>query len=718
LILFHKLQLLWAQTAQENQTWQKPFVFNGSQTAGRANRASVSIIFDNSKREFPLDFDEVSVTREVFRDGTNSYFINGSTARLRDIFELLASVHIGSSGHHMISQGEADRILSANPKERRAMLEDALGLKVYQYKREESERRLGKTEDNLKEVDNLRREIAPHLRFLKKQMEKMEEAKALRDKLIGIYREYLKREEIYIAEIRSDLEGKLNEPSSSLNELNGRIEKARAQLASENTGDSMSSELLSVESKLRQVRSRKDTSARNLGRIDGMIEFEERRLKKKEEQLSKQEDISMRLGEVEIVSSEIESLFGGIEGNDDINRWRQVAYRARDLVREFISHKKQSVGLQSITDEDRRELEALRDERVIHEEELRKIESESESYEADYQRVKRSIDQEKEKSRDTERALFQMMQERGDLQRVIDRIVGEKERVERDTKRLEEELQEAGILLGRAVLDHSSVVISIEEVMKEDRVKQDGRRRDIERGKLRLEDLGGQGGDDVEKEYADTIERDAFLARETEDLIRTQESLRSLIGELNEKLNTEFREGVTKINKQFSDFFRLMFGGGVAELIVVKIEKRKKRDTEIDLSDIPGGMIADEEGGEEDEEGVDVAISLPHKKIRGLTMLSGGERALTSIALLFAISQVNPPPFMVLDETDAALDEANSRKYGDMIENLAKHSQLMVITHNRETMSRATTLYGVTMGADAVSKTLSISFDEASLVAK
>ncbi len=99
-------------------------------------------------------------------------------------------------------------------------------------------------------------------------------------------------------------------------------------------------------------------------------------------------------------------------------------------------------------------------------------------------------------------------------------------------------------------------------------------------------------------------------------------------------------------------------------------------------------------------------------------MLSGGERALTSIALIFAVSQVNPPPFLVLDETDAALDEANSRRYGDMIENLSKHSQLIVVTHNRETMSRAGVLYGVTMGADAVSKLLSIRFEEAEGYAK
>jgi chromosome segregation protein len=118
------------------------------------------------------------------------------------------------------------------------------------------------------------------------------------------------------------------------------------------------------------------------------------------------------------------------------------------------------------------------------------------------------------------------------------------------------------------------------------------------------------------------------------------------------------------------------------------------------------------------EEGLDIEVNLPKKKIKGLMMLSGGERALTSIALLFAISQVNPPPFIILDETDEALDEANSKKYGDMIAELSKYSQLILITHNRETMARAGTIYGVTMGMDGVSRLLSIQFDEAVKVAK
>jgi chromosome segregation protein len=155
-----------------------------------------------------------------------------------------------------------------------------------------------------------------------------------------------------------------------------------------------------------------------------------------------------------------------------------------------------------------------------------------------------------------------------------------------------------------------------------------------------------------------------------------------------------------------------MFGGGEAHLSVSVPEKRKKKDDELFSEDEEAVPEEPEEGG------IDIEVNLPKKKVKGLMMLSGGERALTSIALLFAISQVNPPPFIILDETDAALDEANSKKYADMIENLGEKSQLIVITHNRETMSRAGILYGVTMGAGGGSKLLSVSFEDAVAVAK
>jgi chromosome segregation protein len=282
----------------------------------------------------------------------------------------------------------------------------------------------------------------------------------------------------------------------------------------------------------------------------------------------------------------------------------------------------------------------------------------------------------------------------------------------RDEVAFREELREGGILVGRAILEYSSNQIDVEQALAEPRTEQEARRKKIERTKIRLEDImGGGSGEDIMREYEEALARDEFLEKELMDLKTSAESLRDLMRGLEEELGTQFKEGIKKINKHFSEFFALMFGGGTASLEVAIEKKRKRLDTDI----VENPLELEEE---EAEEGIEVAISLPHKKIRGLQMLSGGERALTSIALIFAVSQVNPPPFLVLDETDAALDEANSKKYGDMVATLAKYSQLIVITHNRETMSRAGIIYGVTMGSDAISKLLSIKFEEAEQLAK
>ncbi|MEK7117990.1 MAG: hypothetical protein AAB869_00075 [Patescibacteria group bacterium] len=695
-------------------------IWNGAKSTGRANRANVTIVFDNNKRDFAVDFDEVAIGREVYRDGTNEYFINGSQVRLRDVLELLAAVHVGASGHNIISQGEADHILNANQKERREMLEDALGLKIYLYKRAESERRLEKTEANMKEAEALRREIAPHLRFLKKQVDKLKEGKELRERLLGLYREYLKREETYIENKKNYIAARKRAPGSELADLNLKIEHARHELARESAGDEKSRRLLDVESKLRDARKRYDEFSRMLGRVEGMVEFEEKQLKKKQAALLHKENIPIRLGDIEALANELEGEFSDAERSDDIGYVKSVLLKLRQALKIFVARHKEIGVHQSAGEENHSGLSELELEKTKVEDSLRVIEEESRVLEGKYQAVKQEIDEEKERSRDTERALFEMMARRGERESELDRIRNEEENLARESRRLEEELNEGKVLLGQAVLDYSSVIIDVSVVMNEPREEQETRRRMIERGKIKLEDIGAAGGEDAEKEFKETSERDVYLAREIEDLVKTAESLRDLIVELNEKLDTEFKEGVKKINKQFSEFFKLMFGGGVAELNIVKIEHRKRRDTDIDLSDVPGEAVGEEdnEGEEAEEEGIDIAVSLPHKKIKGLQMLSGGERALASIALLFAISQVNPPPFMVLDETDAALDEANSRKYGDMIENLAKLSQLMVITHNRETMSRAGVLYGITMGSDAVSKVLSIAFEEAVDVAK
>jgi chromosome segregation protein len=165
-------------SGKSNTAEAEDLIWNGSSSVPRAGKASARLLFDNSDRTLNLDFDEIAIERTVHRDGVNDYRLSGSLVRLRDIAELLSQANIGSTGHHIISQGEADRILSASSRERREMIEDALGLTAFLYKREEANKKLEKTAENMHEVESLRRELAPHIKFLSGQVKKIEESEA------------------------------------------------------------------------------------------------------------------------------------------------------------------------------------------------------------------------------------------------------------------------------------------------------------------------------------------------------------------------------------------------------------------------------------------------------------------------------------------------------------------------------------------------------------
>ena len=248
-------------------------IFNGSGDAGRSNRASVKLCFDNKKRLFNVDFDDVVIERVVYRDGVNEYLINGSKVRLKDITELLSSAHIGSSGHHIISQGEADRILHTSPKERKEMIEDALGIKIYQYKKEESQRKLEKTDENIKQVESLRREIAPHLKFLKRQVEKIEKSKQIREELVLKSKEYFALEEAHINFEKQNLYKDKQAPEQELKDLQDKLKQARIIIEESQKGTDESSKILVLEEKLGSSRRHKDEIVRELGRIEGEISY-------------------------------------------------------------------------------------------------------------------------------------------------------------------------------------------------------------------------------------------------------------------------------------------------------------------------------------------------------------------------------------------------------------------------------------------------------------
>jgi chromosome segregation protein len=192
---------------------------------------------------------------------------------------------------------------------------------------------------------------------------------------------------------------------------------------------------------------------------------------------------------------------------------------------------------------------------------------------------------------------------------------------------------------------------------------------------------------EAQSEYEAVRERYDFLIDQVEDLKTADEDLRKVITELDELMRREFRKTFDAVAAEFKQMFTRLFGGGSARLVLIDA------DSPVDA-------------------GIDIEARLPGRREQGLALLSGGERSLTAVALIFALLKVSPTPFCVMDVVDAALDEANVGRFCELLSELSKNTQFILITHNRNTVQTAGVIYGVTMGRDSASQIISLRLDE------
>ena len=252
---------------------------------------------------------------------------------------------------------------------------------------------------------------------------------------------------------------------------------------------------------------------------------------------------------------------------------------------------------------------------------------------------------------------------------------------------------------------------------------------EIQRLRYKLELIGGIDPETV-KEFEETKTRFEFLDTQVKDLKSAVEDTEKIIDALDKEIRQQSEKAFHAINKEFQHFFKILFGGGTCSLIKMTREELEEEPPLPEGWDGGVGDSAENERKHHEEDtpidairerireredrvvGIDIQATPPGKKLKALNLLSGGERALTSIALVSAIMAVNPSPFVVLDEVDAALDEANTIRFASILEELAKLTQFIIITHNRATMEKADLLYGVTMGEDGISNLLSIKLED------
>ena len=684
------------------------FIFHGSQTAQRLQHASVTITLNNHARFLNLDFDEVTIARHVYRDGVNEYYLNNSKVRLKDIVELLAGGGIGTSQHHIISQGEADRLLYASSTERREMIEDALGLSLIEYKKDESERKLAKTEENLKQVELLRKELAPHLKYLEKQVEQIKKTEAVRLELETLAREYFKDTFIRLDEEKRTLEHELEQYKLDKEKIElGRRERAHVGKPNENrASQELDKNIRDSEAELSKLNYEKVELTREVGKLEGILAEKQRTITTLATPASASAESFVKISEshLSVLVGRATALFHELASLGDIEFLKS---KVRKLITEIqgLYHRGDDSGApdenETWKQELQNEISALSFDLEMQRHDITEREAQERVMREQIGRLRGSRDLLAKESLDAEKKfheediILERLVAKIDSSQLLISQVLEREKMQKQA------LSDISYVIQRNLVEitethnHSGTLKTKEEL--------ETLWRKIERMRARIEEFGGPNPE-VLKEYEATKERDLFLSTEVADLGKSRESLEQVKNDLEKKLETQFESGIEKINKEFGKYFELLFGGGTAALKVAeKIKRVKPSDGELDIAPIVP---------EKPELGLEIDISLPRKKIKSLDLLSGGERTLVSIALLFAVTQVNPPPFLVLDETDAALDESNSKKYGDMLESLSSQTQLIIITHNRETMAHAGILYGITLGNDAISRVLSVKLDE------
>ena len=237
-------------------------------------------------------------------------------------------------------------------------------------------------------------------------------------------------------------------------------------------------------------------------------------------------------------------------------------------------------------------------------------------------------------------------------------------------------------------------------------------RRQIDALRNRLRHLGGYDPE-APQAYDELKTRFDFLTSQVRDMEQASANLRAVIAELDVTMRRQFEDTFQAVNERFQRHFTTLFSGGAARLDLTA-PRRSRADDEDDDEQAE----APEVPRKPPVPGVEVYVQIPGKKVQDLALLSGGERAMVSVALLFALLETNPPPFCLLDEVDAALDEANVVRFCDILARLAEQTQFIIITHNRVTMTYANAIYGISMAGDSISRVLSMQLAEAAAYAR
>ncbi|MDB3873537.1 chromosome segregation protein SMC [Pelagibacteraceae bacterium] len=740
-------------------------IFNGTSNRPSKNICEVTIKIDNDEDSPQFKgIPEIEVKRKLEKDKGSKYYINGKEVRAKDVQILFADLSTGPHSPSMVSQGRVGALITAKPTDRRAILEEAAGIAGLHARRHEAELRLNAAENNLKKADDLMKQTENQLKSLIKQAEEASRYKEISDEI----RRY---EAITIFLNAKNVEDEIEENKEKLNEFEdeisavnieknfneSEIEKLKLEITPIiNKSNGLNNNLQKLKIEFDQINKDEERAKLEIEKTKKDIKLTYNDISREKEIVANSTNNEERLNKEQEDIINIEKNYYDIEksATDDYKESLSALNKAKESLKLFfnkliqIIKDKESIDEnliqrefdQNFNDvEDKQEKYASRfgkydlvkQEANKRKERLNNIEKEIKNWRDLKENSSNKLNELNEKVNNLEKNLEveedkprQIAEKRGSYLQNIKNVEEDILIIKSDILLRENKVNELNLALKkinestlqktefrvrsqtiieglkvklkeleqRSLLEFNIDLKSIPDFSKIENLQDltfEDTQSHLEILKKRREAMGAVNlrADNETKELQDKIDK---MMEDRKDLVHGLQKLKSSINDLNQKGRERLLDAFEKVNRKFNDVYTKLFAGGNARLELIE-------------SDDPL------------EAGLELLVSPPGKKLQSITLLSGGEQALTALALIFAVFLINPAPICVLDEVDAPLDDANVTRFNTLVEELTRitNTKFLIVTHHALTMSKMNRLYGVTMAERGVSQLVAVNLDKA-----
>ena len=752
-------------------------VFNGSSSRKPVSKASVELFFDNKDGRIGGEFSsysEISVRRSLELDGQSNYYLNGTSCRKKDIIDVFLGTGLGPRSYAIIEQGMISQIVSAKPDEMRGYIEEVAGISRYLERKKETESRIKRTKENLSRLDDLREEISRLLFKLQRQAKAAEKYHELRNeeakaqlmllgakwrevsKTLKVKEEEVKAQELKVEQVNSEknssdseviklratqielqtaldsvqqefysygadisrTEQDLSLKKERINEINEKISTNKLLIESRTketqnlleTKIAASNELENIESELKALKTagNDELNDAEAKRLESSWLLFITKIKNILSNLSKSVDLSYP---IEINEEKIKQLVSLIQSSkQDLDELQAEPERLTKLTQDFLTNASEDAKKSRIDLIDKTDTYANLQAKLasIYAEESHisakladlsdennKLSEESVNLLQPIELIQKNLDELLSHRLKVESKLLDARKSIEDCNASIHKIEREKIEKEQAAIRLRELLENLRLERQASKIEQDNIenqvrdlegdLQEIKEYLVEDKLITDYS-ADLESIELKITRLGAINLAAME-EYDQESKRKELLDSQHDELMEALETLEKAITKIDKETRTTFKDTFDKLNASLSQSFPKLFGGGHAELILL--------------------------GDDLLTCGIGISARPPGKKNASVSQLSGGEKALTAIATVFAFFELNPAPFCLLDEVDAPLDDLNTMRFIDLVDEMSQRVQFVYISHNKISMEKSKHLMGVTMQEPGVSRMVAVDVDEA-----